>query len=392
MSSLSKSFSEFSLDLCKELKKNPEKKNILFSPLSICSAMGLVLLGSKGDTAAEIEKVFHFPAAAGSRSSKPSCQQQTCQAQGVHLLFKDLFSTLNKPNDHYELSIANRAYGEKSFPFSEQYLLCIEQLYNATLESVDFKTKADDVIQQINAWVESKTKGKIQNLFAKGSLDSTTALALVNAVYFKGSWKKQFKKENTTDAPFFLNKNDKTSVKMMSQKGKYKLGSNPELKCRILKLPYEEGFSMKIILPDDIDGLAELETHLTYETFTKLMDLQRTREVQVVVKLPQFKFGETYSLTEVLQSMGMTSAFHGANLSGISDKAGLAISTVVHKSYIEVNEEGTEAAAATGIGITVTSAPLPPQEFIVDRPFLFCIEHISTKSLLFYGRFTFPEI
>ncbi|XP_041421442.1 serpin peptidase inhibitor, clade B (ovalbumin), member 4 L homeolog isoform X1 [Xenopus laevis] len=392
MSSLNNSFLEFSLDLYKELKQNPESKNIFFSPLSISSAMGMVLLGARERTAADIEKVLHFPAAVSSKYSKPACQKQTCQTEGVHVLFKELFTALNKPNEHYELNIANRTYGEKSFTFSKQYLLCLEQLYKAKLEPTDFKNNAEASIVKINAWVECKTKSKIKNLFPKGTLDDSTVLALVNAVYFKGRWKKQFEKENTKDAPFFLKTNDTTTVKMMSQTGKYKLGSHPELKCRILELPYEEGFSMKIILPDDIDGLAELEANLTYEKLTKLMNLENIREVKVVVRLPQFKFGETYSLKEVLKSMGMTSVFQGADLSGISDKVSLVISTVIHKSFIEVNEEGTEAAAATGIGIVVTSLPLPPEEFVADHPFLLTIEHNQTKSMLFFGRFTSPEI
>ncbi|MEE6465207.1 hypothetical protein FKM82_006487 [Ascaphus truei] len=272
----------------------------------------------------------------------------------------------------------------------QQYLLCTEEQYKAKLEAVDFAKDPDGSRNIINAWVKSQTNDKIVELFPKDSIETSTVLALVNAVYFKGKWKTQFKKESTSDESFYLNKNEKKQVKMMSQTGKFKLASLAEIKCRILELPYEEGLSMYILLPDDVDGLQKLETMITFEKLTSWISAENMIVTTVVLRVPQFKIENTYDLTSVLKTMGMSDVFSAnANLSGISTQNPLQLSTVIHKSYVEVNEEGTEAAAATG-GAFVTTSLEHPILFDANHPFLYCIKHNDTQTILFYGSLSSP--
>ncbi|KAG8442447.1 hypothetical protein GDO86_011291 [Hymenochirus boettgeri] len=295
MSSLSQSISGFSLELFKTLEKDAKTSNVSYSPFSITTALSMVLLGARGETAAQMEK--------------------TSQDEAIHQAFKELLSTLNKPNQAYELSVANRLYGDKNFTFSKDYILGTEKFYNATLESVDFKHNAEAARVKINLWVESQTKEE-------------------------GTWMKKFNKDNTKDAPFFLNK---------------------------------------------------LETKMTSEKFAKLLNSENMQITEVLLHVPQFKLEQTYNLEDVLASMGITKLFKNADLSGMAKGADLQVSKVIHKCFIEVNEEGTVAAAATGITVVTTSLPLnPPEEFKVDHPFLFFIKHDATNSLLFFGKVISP--
>ncbi|MEE6465206.1 hypothetical protein FKM82_006487 [Ascaphus truei] len=388
MDSVSGSITKFAVDLYKAVTKN-DGTNICFSPLSISTGLAMVYLGAKENTATQMENVLHFTKPVKPGSSEASCKEG-CQTEGIHVAFKELLAKLTKHNSFYELSIANRLYGQKGFEFLKQYLLCTEEQYKAKLEAVDFAKDPDGSRNIINAWVKSQTNDKIVELFPKDSIETSTVLALVNAVYFKGKWKTQFKKESTSDESFYLNKNEKKQVKMMSQTGKFKLASLAEIKCRILELPYEEGLSMYILLPDDVDGLQKLETMITFEKLTSWISAENMIVTTVVLRVPQFKIENTYDLTSVLKTMGMSDVFSAnANLSGISTQNPLQLSTVIHKSYVEVNEEGTEAAAATG-GAFVTTSLEHPILFDANHPFLYCIKHNDTQTILFYGSLSSP--
>ncbi|XP_075441953.1 serpin B4-like [Ascaphus truei] len=388
MDSVSGSITKFAVDLYKAVTKN-DGTNICFSPLSISTGLAMVYLGAKENTATQMENVLHFTKPVKPGSSEASCKVG-CQTEGIHVAFKELLAKLTKHNSFYELSIANRLYGQKGFEFLKQYLLCTEEQYKAKLEAVDFAKDPDGSRNIINAWVKSQTNDKIVELFPKDSIETSTVLALVNAVYFKGKWKTQFKKESTSDESFYLNKNEKKQVKMMSQTGKFKLASLAEIKCRILELPYEEGLSMYILLPNDVDGLQKLETMITFEKLTSWISAENMHVTTVVLRVPQFKIENTYELTSVLKTMGMSGVFSAnANLSGISTQNPLKLSTVIHKSYVEVNEEGTEAAAATG-GAVVTTSLESPILFDANHPFLYCIKHNDTQTILFYGSLSSP--
>uniref|UniRef100_A0A8C0IJS6 Serpin domain-containing protein n=1 Tax=Chelonoidis abingdonii TaxID=106734 RepID=A0A8C0IJS6_CHEAB len=380
MSSISEATTKFSLDFFKVLNEDRPSGNIIYSPLSISAALGMVLLGARGNTAARIQKVGNNKAFV----LFLHIYSTMCDIPGgIHSQFHDIFSAINKPTT-YELANANRLYGEQTFQFLQEYLSCIQKLYQAELKPSDFLNAAEETREQINLWVETFTKGKIKDLFAPGTLSAATVLVLVNAIFFKGQWEVEFKKENTKERPFQINKTTSKPVKMMYQKGKYKIATIEEHDCQVLELPHKGGdLSMYILLPKDYTGLTEKLS--TWNSPDHL------KEDEVEVSLPQFKIETSAQLNKYLQALGMTDVFRPgvSDLSGMAKEGGLFLSHVVHKAFIEVNEEGTVAAAATGTGISTTSTRIPVQ-FVADHPFLFFIRHQKTKCILFYGRFSSP--
>ncbi|XP_026109883.1 leukocyte elastase inhibitor isoform X3 [Carassius auratus] len=308
-------------------------------------------------------------------------------------------SELKKPGAPYVLSLANRLYGEQSYQFVEKFLNDAKRYYEAGLEKVDFKKKSEAVRVDINKWVEKNTQEKIKNLLPQGSVNDATKLVLVNAIYFKGNWEKKFPKEATRDGQFKLNKAQTKPVKMMYQESKFPLGFIPELNSQVLELPYiGKNLSMLIILPnkiqDETTGLQKLEKALTYEKLMEWTKPNKMLQEQVQVSLPRFKMEESYDMKSLLISMGMEDVFdlQKVNLSGMSPNNDLVVTKVIHKAFVEVNEEGTEAAAATGVVILGATAlkPEDPKIFIADHPFLFFIRHNPSNSILFYGRFCSP--
>ncbi|XP_064409373.1 leukocyte elastase inhibitor isoform X2 [Latimeria chalumnae] len=367
----------FALDLFKKLNETNKSGNIIFSPLSISSALAMVYLGAKGNTATQMEQALHFD-----------------KTSDVHSGFQTLTFDINQRNASYQLKLANRLYGEKTFKFVADFLRPTKEFYGAELEAVDFSNAPEMTRQQINSWVENKTEGKIQKLLAEGILNNLTRLVLVNAIYFKGNWEKKFDASHTHDRPFKLNKNESKPVQMMSQKGRFKFTFIPEYSTFVLQLPYvNKDLSMFILLPRNIDdnstGLEKIERELTYDKLMDWINPEKMDENEVTVMLPRFKLEKNYDLNSVLISLGIQDAFSNsqADFSGMSGAKDLFLSKVVHKSFVEVNEEGTEAAAATGAVMMLRSLPL---QIIADHPFLFFIWHNKTCSILFYGRFSSP--
>ncbi|KAF3703369.1 Leukocyte elastase inhibitor [Channa argus] len=411
---LSKANTSFSLALFKKLGDDCTA-NVFYSPFSISSALAMVMLGSRGNTLTQMSEVLRFTKAqtAGRTEAHQMQMQQQVQSKRTHNLpkclktkdfhdevhtsFAQLLNELNKPDAPYSLNVANRLYGEKSYQFVEDFLGKTRKHYSAELESVDFKTSSEAARLNINNWVEKTTQGKIKDLLAKGVLDNLTRLVLVNAIYFKGNWDKQFQESATRDAQFRINKNDTKPVKMMYQKAKFPFTYIPEASCQILEMPYKgKELSMLIFLPTNVDdnsmGLEKLEKELTYENFNEWTRSDMMDEVEVQVGLPRFKMEEKYDLKKVLVSMGMEDAFDETkcDFSGMSPANDLVLSKVVHKAFVEVNEEGTEAAAATA-AIMMLRCALRPATFIADHPFLFFIRHNATMSVLFVGRYCSPQ-
>ncbi|XP_056100480.1 serpin peptidase inhibitor, clade B (ovalbumin), member 1, like 3 isoform X1 [Rhinichthys klamathensis goyatoka] len=377
MDPLSAAQTRFSLDLFQRIREGNASGNVFYSPLSISAALSMLSLGAGGHTAAQMSRTLHL-------------ESET------HASFGKLLSEMNRAEAPYALSIANRLYGEKSYRFTEKFVSDTKGLYQAELETLDFLGQPDSARVHINRWVEEHTQEKIKDLLADGDVDPLTKLVLVNAVYFKGDWERKFREDLTRDEQFKINKNESKPVRMMFQKAKFHLAFIPDVNCQILELPYVgKDLSMLILLPnameDDSTGLQKLESALTFESFTEwtrpdMMDL-----LEVEVSLPRFKMEETYNMNSLLISLGMVDAFdpQKADFSGMSPGNDLVLSKVVHKSFVEVNEEGTEAAAATG-AVMMMRCLMRAERFCADHPFLFFIRHNPSRSVLFYGRVCSP--
>ncbi|KAM6908530.1 leukocyte elastase inhibitor-like isoform 1-T1 [Lycodopsis pacificus] len=413
---LSKANTTFSLALLKKFGDEDKTANIFYSPFSISSALAMVMLGAKGNTATQMSEVLCFteaekPRHAGAEQMQMQMQQQAPFKLPAHLLkmclntqdfpddvhvsFAQLLRELNKADAPYALNVANRLYGEQSYQFVEDYLGKTKEHYSAELEAVDFVARSEATRLNINKWVLEQTQGKIKDLLAQGVVDGLTRLVLVNAIYFKGNWNKQFQESATNDAQFRLNKKETKSVKMMYQKSKFPVTYIPEANCQILEMPYKgKELSMLIFLPSQMEdgttGLEKLEKALTYENFVEWTRPDMMDEVEIRVGLPRFKMEESYDMKNVLASMGMLDAFDVSmcDFSGMSPGNDLVLSKVVHKAFVEVNEEGTEAAAATAAIMMLRSMP---QSFTADHPFLFFIRHNASSSILFAGRYCSPE-
>ncbi|XP_062858407.1 leukocyte elastase inhibitor A-like [Trichomycterus rosablanca] len=379
MESLSGANSVFALDLYRALSANSPDGNLFFSPLSISAALSMVYLGARGITAEEMAKVMSF-------SSVPD----------VHDQFSTLNSAINSPKASYILRLANRLYGEKTFNFLPEFVNSTQKLYQAEMQAVDFIGASEETRQLINHWVEKKTENKIKDLVKPGMVDASTQLALVNAIYFKGRWRSIFKAVDTKEMPFKINRNETKPVQMMYQKESFPSNYIDEYKLHVLELPYvEDELSMLVLLPeesqDGSDLLQKLESELTVD---KLLEWTSQEKMDtwsdVHVHLPKFKLEEQYSLHDTLAKMGMSSLFQAsaADLSGMSRDGGLRVSSVAHKAFVEVNETGTEAAAATLVATLLCLRP--EKHFIADHPFLFVIRHNPTNSVLFLGRFRGP--
>uniref|UniRef100_A0A8C3LDD1 Serpin family B member 11 (gene/pseudogene) n=1 Tax=Chrysolophus pictus TaxID=9089 RepID=A0A8C3LDD1_CHRPC len=416
MGSISRMITEFCLDLYNKVNKTAECQNIVFSPMSISTSLSLILLGARNNTATQIENVLHVSNAAGTTSLEPELEgaapenkselsqeressSSLCNTDGNlnHEAFHALLLQLQNLGKDYTLSLANNLFIQQGFEPNQKYLMCSKELYRAALETVDFQRALEASRLKINDWVESETQGKIKELFAPGVIDSHAVLVLVNVIYFKASWEHKFEEKNTVQRDFKLNQNERKPVQMMYQKGTFKLGYIEELGTQVLELPYaQKSLSMVILLPGDptdgsTSGLEQTESTMTYENLMLWFSSEHMFETMVEVYLPRFKLEDTFNLNEVLKAMGMTDIFAEpkADLSALSSEKSLVLSNIVHKAYVEVNEEGTTAAAATGATIVRRSLPLI-EVFIADHPFLFFIRHNPTSAILFFGKFCSP--
>jgi len=370
----------FALDLYRTLSQAKASGNIFVSPFSISSALAMVHLGAKGNTAGQMAEALSFSA-----------------VKDVHGDFQTLNRDINSPSASYKLKLANRLYGENTCNFLSEFLEATQKFYQADLKAVDFMGAAEDCRAEINSWVEEQTENKIKDLLKPGTVSPMTRLALVNAIYFKGNWLNRFNKANTKEMAFKLNQNESKPVEMMYQVEKLPFNYIPDYSLQILELPYVgEDVSMFILLPeestDGSDPLLKLENELTQDKLNEWTNRENMDTgTEIIVHLPKFKLEEEYELNDPLAKLGMTDVFceSKADLSGMNGHGGLFLSTVAHKAFVEVNEEGTEAAAATA-GIA-NFCMLREEHFTADHPFLFFIRHNKTKSILFLGRFSSPQ-
>ncbi|KAK2524322.1 ovalbumin-related protein Y [Columba livia] len=392
MGSISVANAEFCFDVYKEVRVQHPNDNVFYSPLSIISALAMVYMGARGNTQSQMEKVLHFD---NVTEVGDAIDSQCGSSEYIHNSLKDLLSDIARRNASYSLEIADKLYIEKTYPIVQEYLKCAKKFYRAELEEVNFKTAAEEAKQLINSWVEKESDGKIRNFLEPDSVDLNTVLVLVNAVYFKGIWKTAFKEEDTREFPFSVTKQETKPVQMMCQNSTFKVAEVTEEKIKILELPYASGeLSMLVLLPDDVSDLEKLEDKISFEKLKEWTSPNVMERKRVKVYLPRMKMEEKIKLPAVLKALGMTDLFSpSADLSGISSQKSLKISEAIHKAYMEVNEEGTEATGSEEVTADIKRSS-EFEEFKADRPFLFLIKHNPTDIILFFGNtgFTMASI
>jgi serpin B len=358
---------QFAFDFFLELSE--EEDNIFFSPYSISVALAMTYEGARGETAEEMQSVMHFPENDSARRSA----------------FAALHNQINDNSNDYTLSTANALWAHENYMFLEEYFNTIEQYYAGKATNLDFTGEAEKSREAINNWVEEQTYEKIKDLIPEGYINAMTRLVLTNAIYFKGNWLTQFDKDDTRDSDFHVDSETAVTIPMMSIKQeKFDYYSTGGL--QILELPYKgEDLSMLILLPGE--GLMDsLESSLTLENLAEWRSSLRENEMDIYI--PKFKFETKYFMNNNLKEMGMPTAFSGtADLSGMDGKNNLFISSVIHQGFIDVNEKGTEAAAATAVSMATS---VPPS-FNANHPFIFLIQDNVTGNILFMGRVTDPS-
>ena len=366
---------DFAMDLYGQIRSNSAGKNIFFSSFSVSSALAMVYAGAKGNTKTEMANVMNF---------------DSINDNNVHVGFRKLFEAFNDPTNNYTLSVGNALFGRKGHPLLQTYLNIVTQYYYALLKNLKFGGNPEASRKFINDWVANNTNQKIKNLLSPTAITPATVAVLVNTIYFKGLWKNQFEEKNTKSSTFHLTTTNTMTTKMMNLAGEtFNYAEVSSLNSKILELPYAgDEVSMYILLPNSINGLAALESQLTSAKLNNAIAMMSS--AQVDVSIPKFKMTLKVQLAKMLMAMGMKDLFGAADLSGIDGTRDLVVSKVVHKAYIDVNEEGTEAAAATAVVVELTSF-WPPKTFKADHPFLFFIREKVTGSILFSGRVMNPQ-
>ncbi|XP_034638624.1 neuroserpin [Trachemys scripta elegans] len=371
---------EFSVNIYNQLRATGEDENILFSPLSIAIALGMVELGAHGSTLKEIRHSLGYDSL----------------KNGEELSFlKDLSDMATTEESQYVMTIANSLYVQNGFHISDKFLQLVKKYFKAEVENVDFSQSAA-VANHINKWVENHTNNMIKDFASSRDFSALTHLALVNAVYFKGNWKSQFRPENTRTFSFTKDDESEVQIPMMYQQGEFYYGEFSDGSneaggiYQVLEIPYEgDEISMMIVLSRQEVPLVTLEPLVKAQLIEEWANSVKKQKVEVY--LPRFTAEQEVDLKDVLKGLGITEVFsRNADLTAMSDNEELYLAKAIHKSFLEVNEEGAEAAAASGMIAISRMAVLYPQ-VIVDHPFFFLVRNRRTGTILFMGRVMHPE-
>ena len=366
----------FALDLYGSLRS--EDGNLAFSPYSISLALGMTYAGARGTTEAQMADVLHY----------------TLPQDRLHPAFnrldQDLAQEAAPAGDQQplQLKIANAVWAERTFSFLPAYLDLIARQYGAGIEQADFVNNAEAARRDINHWVSQQTNNKIKDLVPEGALDPLTRMVLVNAIYFKADWLNPFDPNDTGDQPFHLLDGTQVQSRQMSGplSAPYMAGDG----FQAVELPYAgETAAMDIIVPDE-GRFEQFEAGLDAQQFQGIIDALQPTGLQV--GLPKFSYRSSFSLGDRLAALGMPAAFNAsqADFSGMTGRRDLYISEVLHQAFVAVDEQGTEAAAATAVGMRATSAMQEPHKLIIDRPFIFVIRDLHSGQILFIGRVLDP--
>ena len=368
-----KSNNQFAIDLYNKLSGG--NGNVFFSPFSIFDALSMTYAGARGETEAQMKKVLHI----------------TLSQKEFHPAFSNIIKEIKSEaaQGKYDLNIANALWGQKGFHFLDAFLSLVGKYYDGNFYEEDF-SNGIRAANDIDNWVDKQTNGKIEKIV--GKISPLTRLILTNAIYFKGKWVSSFSASMTKSTTFYTSPGETVKAKMMYQESDFNYMENDILQA--IEMPYNgEKLSMIVLLPKDKYGINEVEKTLNSSNLEKWISEMKNQKVKVY--FPKFELKTNYELEDTLSSMGMKDAFSDADFSGMDGRKDLAISQVIHKAYIEVNEKGTEAAAVTAVVVTLTCSPYSkpevPPVFRADHPFIFLIIDKQTGSILFMGKITTPK-
>jgi serpin B len=365
--SLVMSNNAFGFDMFRAINKEEDPdKNIFISPLSISLSLAMTYNGADGDTKTEMQNTLRFP---------------DLSAEEINGYFQTLCNALTDLDPTVKLGIANSIWYHEGFSVLPDFISINQLYYNAEVRALNFSDPAS--VKTINGWVASKTNNKIPKVIDE--ITDDLVMFLINAIYFKGQWTYDFNKDQTAPGTFHLSPVDETTVPFMHRKGTFHYYSDESL--QLLEMPYGQGnFSMVVLLPKQGYSVSDLAESLTPEVWNSM--LADTASAHVDIAMPRFKFDYERVLNNDLKGLGMVKAFGPADFSKINPLEELYISFVKHKSFVDVNEEGTEAAAVTVVGISTTSAGPEPVTFTADHPFIFAIRETTTNTILFMGKVT----
>ena len=392
------STNQLAVDLHRQLATGNE--NLCVSPYSIESALAMTFAGADGETRTEMARVLHFPSDVSAVSASFASLQRSLEEMSVKTaeLVKES-KRFGGPSEPITLNIANRLFAQKGYDFRNAFLSLVKQDYRAAFEPLDFVADASKATQHINRWVADQTRDRIRDLIPAGALNETTRLVLANALYLKAPWADPFSENATQPELFHVHGSAPVDVPTM-QKRDERFGYAKREGYSAVSLPYAgNDLQFLVLLPDDVNGLRAFESKLTSEMLAGCAKLE-TRDVDL--HLPKFKIEPpTVALAEKFEALGMKTAFDQPRGSANFDRMAprkpndyLYISQIFHKTFIAVDEKGTEAAAATAVAMMAATARIqrpPPVEVKVDRPFLYAIQHVPSGVCLFLGRVTDPH-
>jgi serpin B len=377
LADLARGNSRFSFDLYHHLKEG--QGNLFYSPYSISLALAMTYAGARGQTENQMGEALHF----------------TLPQDRLHPAFNALDQRLAsrgespEGEDAFELNIVNSIWGQEDYDFLPEFLDALALHYGAGLRMVDFARAAEEARQLINEWVSHQTEQRIEDLLPQGSVDALTRLVLVNAIYFNAQWAHQFDPENTSEGPFYLLDGSETTVPLMQQEAFFPYHQGDGYLA--VELPYQIGdLSMLVLVPDE-GRFAEFEASLNSDLLAAAAASLESTNLDLT--FPSFSFESSFGLSDALASLGMRGAFdpQTADFSGMDGTRSLYITDVVHKAFVEVDEQGTEAAAATGVVVGIVSIPPEPVDVTINRPFIFLIRDLETDTILFIGRVLDPS-
>lgn len=367
----------FAFDLYRALRA--ADGNLFYSPYSISLALGMTSAGARGRTLEQMRSALHF----------------TLPDERLHAAFHALDRDLAARPDQARAAGAeqplafhsvNALWGQQGYPFLPDFLDLLARYYGAGLRLANFQTAAARARAEINAWVADQTGGRIEELIPPGLLNSSTVLVLVNAVYFKAGWLHPFSESRTAPAPFHLLDGSRVDVPMMAMNEPVPLAYAAGDGYQAFALPYQGGQTEMVVILPDAGRFADVEAGLSGEEFARMRSAMEERTI--ALRMPKFEFTADYELTDAFRALGLTDAFEPgrADLSGMAGTRELVISAILHKAFVAVDEQGTEAAAATAVVVARTALVIPEVEITVDRPFIFVIRDVPTGTVLFVGR------